>query len=88
MTTISIRFEDDFLKDIETAMRDNRYSTKAEFVREAIRDKIKDLEKEKALMRLEKVYGASKRKTTDAQLKKAREKAVRQLAKKHGVKLD
>jgi Arc/MetJ-type ribon-helix-helix transcriptional regulator len=43
-TTISIRFEDDFLKDIEAAMKGNRYFTKAEFVREAVRDKIKDLE--------------------------------------------
>lgn len=82
MTTISIRFEDSFLKDIEAAMKGNRYSTKAEFVREAIRDKIKDLEKEKALLRLDEVYGASKRRTTPTQLKESREKAVRQLARK------
>jgi Arc/MetJ-type ribon-helix-helix transcriptional regulator len=82
MTTISIRFEEAFLRDIEAAMKGNRYSTKAEFVREAIRDKIKDLEKENALLRLEDVYGASKKRTTPTQLKDARAKAVRQLAKK------
>ncbi|MFH1915645.1 MAG: ribbon-helix-helix domain-containing protein [Nanoarchaeota archaeon] len=82
VTTISIRFEDDFLKDIETAMKGNRYSTKAEFVREAIRDKIKDLEKEKALLRLEEVFGASKKKTTSIELHRARKKAVLDLVKK------
>jgi Arc/MetJ-type ribon-helix-helix transcriptional regulator len=83
-TTISIRFEDTFLRDIEAAMRGNRYSTKAEFVREAIRDKIKGLETQKALLRLEAAYGASKKKTTAAQLRKARELAIRDLEKKLG----
>lgn len=82
METISIRFEDNFLHDIEKAMKSHRYATKAEFIREAIRDKIKDLEKEKALIRLENVYGASKRKTTQAQLEKAKEKAFEDIAKR------
>ncbi len=62
-------------------MKSHRYTTKAEFIREAIRDKIKDLEKEKALIRLEKAYGASKRKTTQAQLEKAKERAFEDIAK-------
>ena len=37
------------------------------------------LEKEEALLRARKLYGASKRKTTDAQLHKAGEKAFREL---------
>lgn len=87
-TTVSIRFEDPFLKKIEKTMKSHDYATKAEFIREAIRDKIKDLEKEKALARLEKVYGSSKRRTTDAQLRKAREEAFQEIAKKHGIDLD
>lgn len=67
-------------------MKGNRYSTKAEFIREAVRDKIKELEKEQALMRLEKAYGASKRKTTDKQLHEAGEKAFEEIAKRLGVK--
>ncbi len=88
METLSVRFDDDFLQDMEKAMKSHRYVTKAEFIREAIRDKIIDLEKEKALIRLEKAYGASKRKTTDAQLKRAREKAARDVAKEFGVNLN
>ena len=81
METISIRFENEFLHDIKKAMKSHRYATKAEFIREAIRDKIKDLEKEKALLRLEKAYGASKRKTTDEDIHNAGEKAFEDIAR-------
>jgi len=81
METISIRFENEFLHDIKKVMKTHRYVTKAEFIREAIRDKIKDLEKEKALMRLEKAYGASKRRTTQTELEKAKKKAFEDMAK-------
>ena len=40
-----------------------------------------DLEKEEALIRLSKLYCASKRKTTDEELHIAREKAFRELEK-------
>lgn len=81
MEAVSLKLEDSFLKDIETSMRRNRYTTKTEFIREAIRDKIRDLEKEEALLRLKKLYGASKRKTTDEELHRAGEKAFEELEK-------
>ena len=81
MEAVSLKLEDAFLKDIEKSMRKHRYTTKTEFIREAIRDKIRDLEKEEALLRLKKLYGASKRKTTDEELHKAGEKAFEELEK-------
>lgn len=81
MEIVSVKFEKDLLKYLEKIMKKHRYATKAEFVREAIRDKIKDLEKEEALVRLRKVYGASKRKTTDEELHTAGEKAFEELEK-------
>ena len=81
MEAVSLKLEDTFLKDIEKSMKRHRYTTKTEFIREAIRDKIKDLEKEEALLRLKKLYGASKRKTTDKELHKAGEKAFEELEK-------
>lgn len=87
MESITIKVKDKIAKEIDKATKAH-YTTKTEFIREAIRDKIKDLEKEKALLRLEKAYGASKRKTTDAQLKKAREEAAKDIAKDLGVSLD
>ena len=81
MEAVSLKLEDTFLQDIEKTMKKHRYTTKTEFIREAIRDKIKDLEKEEALLRLEKAYGASKRKTTDEDIHKAGEKAFEDIAK-------
>ena len=79
MESISLKLENTFLKDIESIMKKHRYSTKTEFIREAIRDKIKDLEKEELIARAKSLYGASKRKTTDEDLHKAGEKAFREL---------
>ena len=67
---------------MEEVMKGHRYATKTEFIREAVRDKIKDLETKEALIRLEKVYGASKRKTTKEQMRKAKEEAFEALSKK------
>lgn len=81
MEAVSLKLEESFLKDIEKSMRAHRYTTKTEFIREAIRDKIRDLEKEEALLRLKKLYGASKRKTTDKELHEAGKKAFEELEK-------
>ncbi|MBI2664359.1 hypothetical protein HYX10_03385 [Candidatus Woesearchaeota archaeon] len=88
METLSVRFEEDFIHDMEKVMKVHRYATKAEFVREAVRERIKDLEKEAALLRLEKAYGAGAkrgRQTTDEKLHRAGEEAVREIAKRLGV---
>ena len=91
MESVSLKLEDSFLKNIEETMKKHRYTTKTEFIREAIRDKIRDLEKEEALIRLEKTYGAGAKKgrnITDEDVHKAGEEVFKQLAKEHGVKLD
>ena len=85
MEAISLKLEDTFLEDMEETMKKHRYTTKTEFIREAIRDKIKQLEKEEALLKVRKMYGASKRKTTDEDLKKAKERAFNDLEKKFNL---
>ncbi|MBI2508186.1 ribbon-helix-helix protein, CopG family [Candidatus Woesearchaeota archaeon] len=87
METITLKMEENMVREIDKKLASNRYSTRTEFIRDAIRDKLSDLEKEEALMRLEKLYGASKRNTTDTQLKKAREEAAKDLANELGFKL-
>ncbi|MBT4351812.1 hypothetical protein HOD20_04735 [archaeon] len=85
MEAISLKLDDGFLVDIEKTMKQHRYTTKTEFIREAIRDKIKQLEKEEALLKLGKIYGASKRKTTDDNLKKAKKLAFEDLEKEFNL---
>lgn len=91
METICIKLEGDFMRHVEQVMKEHNYSTKTEFVRESMRDKIKDLETKKALMRLDKIYGSMKKKhghITDEDVHRAGEEAFRKIAKKHGVDLD
>ncbi len=85
MENISIKLESNFLKAIEAAMKKNNYSTKTEFIREAIRDKIKELEIEEKIRAVRRVAGSSKRRTTDEELHKAGEKVFKQFERKFGL---
>ena len=71
--------ESKLLKDVDNTIKKHRYSTRTEFIRDSMRRRLIDLEKEEAIIRLKKLYGASKRKTTDEELHKAREKAFKEL---------
>ena len=82
METISIKLEKSTLKELDRGLRKYRYSTRTEFIRGAIREKLSGLEKEELLRHVAKVYGSSKRKTTDKQLHKAGEKVFKDLEKK------
>ena len=55
MESISLKLEGNFLRDIERIMRKHRYSTKTEFIREAIRDKINGIEKQETLKKIAEV---------------------------------
>ena len=79
MQTISIKLEDHFLKDIEVMMKKHRYSTKTEFIRESLRERMKELEKEEAIKTLEKFFGSSDKKTTEKMIRKARELSFKEL---------
>jgi len=82
MENVSIKLDGEFLNNIERFMKKYNYMTKAEFIRQAIRDKIQQMEKEEMLKEVEKMAGSSKRKTTDEQLHEIRDKAFEQLEKK------
>ena len=86
METVCIKLEEDFARDVEHVMKRHRYATKTEFIREAMRDKVSELDRELALARLHTLYGSSPRKTTDAQLHAARERAFTQLEASLGDK--
>ena len=85
MEHISLKLEGQFLRDLERAMKKKSYSTKSEFIREAIRDKIEEIDQKEMLAHVEKIAGKSKRKTTDEQLHAAGEKAFRELIGKNEI---
>ncbi len=82
MENISIRIDKEMIKELESLMKRHRFATLTEFVRSAIRDKMKELEREEIQMQIKKLAGSSKRRTTDEQLHEAGEKAVEELEKR------
>ncbi len=87
MESITIKVDDRLAGEIETAMNPY-YSTKTEFIREAIRNKIKAIESEKLDAELRKYLGKSKIKTSYAEERRIREEVGREIAKRAGIKLD
>ncbi len=49
MENISLKLEENFLKAIIAIMKKNNYMTKTEFIREAIRDKMRRLEEKEII---------------------------------------
>ena len=82
METVSIKLDESILKEIDGSLKKHRYSTRTEFLRDAIRTKLSEQEKEELLKEIPKLVGKSKRKTSDEDLHKAREKAFQSLEKK------
>lgn len=87
MESITIKVEDDLAREIDKAMKPD-YSTKTEFIREAIRSKLKEIRKEKAMDELGKYFGKAKIKTTSEEERKIREEVGKRFAKRFGIKLD
>jgi len=58
MKTISLKMEDKILRDIDGQLIINRYSTRTEFIRDAIRSKLLELEKYIAIKKLAKLKGS------------------------------
>jgi metal-responsive CopG/Arc/MetJ family transcriptional regulator len=52
MDTISLKMEGKLLREIDSVIRDYRYSTRTEFIRDAIRTKLNALEKEAVIRNL------------------------------------
>ena len=75
METISLKMEDNMLSEIDQKLGQHRYSTRTEFIRDAIREKLSELEKQEVLKNLSKLQGSSKKKTSDERLQAARDKA-------------
>ena len=58
MENISLKMEKEFLKVIEVVMKKHNYMTKTEFIREAIREKVKKLEEKEIIKEKETICHA------------------------------
>ena len=86
METICIRLDKKTVKHMESIMAKNNFSTKTDFVREAIRDKVKKLDENEAMRNLNKYFGAgAHHKTTDEEMELIKEKVAQKYLKKFNL---
>ena len=83
MESITIKVDKDIGKRIEQAMKSG-YSTKTEFIRDAIRKSLTQVEREKLKEEFIKFYGKAKKKVSDKQLEKIRDEIFEEYAKEKG----
>ena len=88
MEAVCVKLDDGTLRNLDASLKEHNYTTRTDFIREAIRDKLRQFEKEEAIKKLEKYLGWSKTRTSDEKLHKIRDEVFREMAKKHGIKLD
>ncbi len=79
METISIRFQEPILKKIDQSIKDHNFNSRTEFIREAVRDKLQNLNKEELIKEVMKYHGASEKKTTYKENRRIREEVSKEL---------
>lgn len=84
MTTemITLKLDDTFLKEIDSIVDKRGYHNRTEFIRNALRDKVEETKLNEAMMQLAHLKGASKKRTSDADLERIRERIFNELDKK------
>lgn len=81
--------EDSLLKDIDKNLAKNRYSTRTEFIRGAIRSQLTQLEKDEAIRKLAAMKGSLKGKAKSGlSEEEVGEIVAKRFAKKFNVNLD
>ena len=73
MKIISLKIEDSILEEIDRVYPKHRYSTRTEFIRDAIRKRLSEAERETILARIDTLRKNNKKKTSEKDLRLARE---------------
>jgi len=87
MESVCLKMEQKLLHEIDSKLKNNRYATRTEFIRDAIRSKLSELEKEELIKKLAAFKGSlkGKGKMSDEEM---REEGIKKIAKKFSIKLD
>lgn len=76
---ITLKLEDSFLNNIDDIVKKEGYQSRTEFIRNALREKVESSKLKEAMIELSKLKGASKKKTSDEELERIREKAFEEI---------
>jgi len=79
MENVSVKFQEDVLKKIDTSISQHNFNSRTEFIRDAVRDKLANLNKEDLMKEFLKFRGKAPKKTTDEERRKTREQVSKEL---------
>ena len=79
MEIISLKLDEHMLHNIDGSIRKHNFSTRTEFIRAAIRDKLEELNRDKLINEFLKFRGKAKKKTTYEENRRTREKVSKGL---------
>ena len=88
METITFKLQEDIVKKIDTFLKPLHFSNRTEFIRESVREKLNAIEKDLVLQHLVAFKGTAKKRISDKELHKIRNKVASEYAKKFGIKLN
>jgi len=79
METVTVKFQENVLKDIDKNIAEHDFNSRTEFIRESVRDKLSELNKTDLVKEFLKFKGKAKKKTTYEENRKTREIISREL---------
>ncbi len=79
METVTVKFQENVLREIDKSITSHNFNSRTEFIREAVRDKLSKLSKDDLLKEFLKFKGKSKKKTTYEENRKTREQVSKEL---------
>ncbi len=88
MEVVSVKFQENVLKKIDSSMSRHNFNSRTEFIREAVRDKLEELNREELIQEFMKFRGKSKVKTTYEQNRKTREEVGKELMEEYRKKFN
>ncbi|MDD9953601.1 MAG: ribbon-helix-helix domain-containing protein [Candidatus Woesearchaeota archaeon] len=89
MDVVSVKLGATTLQQVDNCLEKHHFETRTDFLREAVRDKLRALEEENALRTLEKYFGAGKgKRITMKRHEEIREEVAQKYAKKFGISVE
>ena len=79
MEIVSVKFQEDVLKRIDESIEQHNFNSRTEFIREAVRDKLADLQKEELVNEFLKYKGRSSKKTSVDENNRVKESVSKEL---------
>jgi metal-responsive CopG/Arc/MetJ family transcriptional regulator len=80
--TVIFKIEGELLREVDKTFKRSGFQNRTEFIRSALREKVEEAKLKEAMMQIAHLRGASKKKTSDEEIERTRERVFREFEKK------